>query len=498
MVQFCTRVRGGFAAGALLGLLLVMPLASSAYDASIGWLPTTGAAGYTLYVRYGTTGTPQPTDVGRPATSADGLVHVVLHSLPLGPTAYFSVAAYNSSHTAGPVSGTLSITYAQAAAVSDTDGDGLTDAKEDKDLDRTVDAGETNPADADSDNDGYSDGSEVLVYFTDPLNPASVPTLPPPPPPSSTTTTTLPAQCSKASQCADLDPCTVDACVSGRCAHSAATSGSCNDGDPCTVGDACSAGVCTGWVLDCSHLDGPCTYGVCDAQLAECKSVQVASGTQCDDGSACTTGDVCSSAGVCSGVKACAAGTFCDSATKTCKVSTQIWVSAAGDATATFAGAMRSGRAYTAGADADPAADSLEPELVYAASSTNDFNATFQDKVSYTINLPAGGQWYMWGRFYYPNAPGSSGGNSFYVRVGGGTARQFGNSNDYYRRWHWGGDGRTTTGVPVALPLGWLAAGKHTLTIAKREVTPIAPRIDVFVLTQNPSWVPADSKVRLP
>jgi hypothetical protein len=416
------------------------------------------------------------------------------------------------------VSGTLSIIYAQAAAVSDTDGDGLSDAQEDKDLDATVDAGETNRADADSDNDGYGDGDEVLVYSTNPLSAASVPpassttttttttTLPPPPPPppppstttTTTTTTTLGAQCSKASQCNDYNPCTVDACVSKRCTHSPAT-GTCNDGDPCTVGDACSAGECAGWALDCSHLDGPCSYGVCDAQTAECAAVRVASGSRCDDASACTNGEVCSSSGVCGGgTNACAAGTFCDNATKTCKSSTEVWVSAWADPTATFYGAMTSGPAYADGADADTAADSLEAELVYAASSTNDFNATFADKVSYDVYLPASGQWYLWGRFYYPNASGGTAGNSFYVRVDTGAALRFGNNAGYYRRWHWGGDGRYETGTPVALPLGQLAAGQHTVTIAKREVTPNAPRLDVLVFTRNASWVPTDAKVRLP
>jgi hypothetical protein len=513
--QFRTKLCGVIAAGGFLGLALAMPRVSNAYDASLGWQPTSGASGYTVYIRYGATGTPQPTDVGRPATSSDGLVHVVMYSLPLGPTANFWVTAYDVSRVASPASTTLSITYAQAAAVSDTDRDGLTDAQEDKDLDRVVDAGETNPADADSDNDGYSDGSEKLVYFTDPLNAASYPVIPPPPPPPSstttttttttsttsttrTTTTTLGSQCSRDSQCNDLNPCTIDDCVSKRCAHAPTLAGTCDDGNPCSVGVACSAGVCTGWVLDCSHLDGACTYGVCDAQVAECKQVKLASGTRCDDGSGCTTGDVCSSTAICNGTNACTSGTFCDSATKTCKSSTEVWVSATADPTATFYGAMTSGTAYADGADADTAANSIEPELVYAASSTNDFNTQFADRVSYLVRFPVSGTWYMWGRFYYPNAPGGTGGNSFYVRVDSGAALRFGNNNGYFRRWHWGGDGRYDTGTPVALPLGQLAAGNHTVTIAKREVTPNAPRLDVLVFTRNASWLPTDAKVRLP
>ena len=753
------------------------------------------AVGYTIFVRYAGSADAQPIDVGSPAADPDGLLRVMVSALPLTPGVYFSVSAYDAAGVAGAVSREISISYERAAAVTDSDRDGLSDAREDADLDGAVGAAESDPHDADSDDDGSTDGSEVLVYGTDPLDAGSMPpctgdcsttceagcddgnpctldecelgacvhlpataqcddgigctsfdacregvcagvnnclsggdceltlnqcqpakvwiaaaadptaqrrgtmtsdatyargadedpaadglaaeqifalsttnalsggsgdevqylitlpsagqyylwgrfyspsatgssdgnsffaridghtrqrfgnnrdynkrwywggdgwtetgtparmalgeldagvhvlviekrevlpvpprldalvvtsdpawrpsddaalaalgallagpttttTLPPPPPPTTTTTmlepeptttsttttlepatttttlppppppptTTLPPECWTAADCGDLDPCTTDGCVSGNCTHAPASSGACDDGDPCTVGDACSSGTCVGWVLDCSHLNGPCSYGVCDPQLSECATVNLSSGTSCNDGSACTTGDSCN-AGVCSGVYSCASGTYCDTATKTCKVREEVWLSAARDATAVFAGAMTSSTKYADGDDLDLAADSIEPLLVYAASTKNDTKGTSGDRVTYTVNLPTSGRWYLWGRFYYPGRLNSSDANAFTVRVDSGSALIFGNNKSYFRRWHWGGDGRTTSGTPAALPLGQLAAGLHTLKIIKREVTPIPPRLDVLVLTPSSTWVPTDADIVLP
>jgi hypothetical protein len=496
VVHSRTSTRGTLAAIALALGAALTPAAAGAYDASIGWEPAAAAAGYTLFVRYDD-GEALATDVGRPSPDSDGLVRVSVEALPLGPTASFSVAAYDAAGSESAKSAPLSITYAQAAAVSDSDGDGLTDATEDADLDDNVDAGETDPDDADSDGDGFDDAEELGIYGTDPLDASSTPSIatttttlaPLPLPP--TTTTTLPPQCSSAADCGDTDPCTTDSCVSGECVYAAAASGACDDGDPCTVGDACSAGACVGWALDCSHLDGPCTYGACDASLAECKATALADGSRCNDGSACTTGDACT-AGVCGGSDACTGATFCEASTKTCRARTEVWISAAADKSATFGGTMTSGPAYADGDDRDVVADSLEPSLLFASSTKNDMKATSGDEVSYFVDLPAAGQWYLWGRFYYPGRPGSNDANSFFVRVNDGDALRFGNNKDYFRRWHWGGDGRRESGTPRALPLGELAAGAQTLTIAKREVSPIAPRLDVLVLTQDPAWIPVE------
>ena len=107
-------------------------------------------------------------------------------------------------------------------------------------------------------------------------------------------------------------------------------------------------------------------------------------------------------------------------------------------------------------------------------------------------SLPEAGVWYLWARLYYPGAPDSNDANSFFARVDSGTRLRLGNNKDYFRRWHWGGDGSLERGIPTALKLGRLAAGTHRLTIEKREVVPAAPRLDLLVLTQDPTWVPTD------
>jgi hypothetical protein len=58
----------------------------------------------------------------------------------------------------------------QSSSVTDSDGDGLSDAEEDANANGVLDAQETNPANKDSDGDGLWDGNEINVYGTDPLN----------------------------------------------------------------------------------------------------------------------------------------------------------------------------------------------------------------------------------------------------------------------------------------------------------------------------------------
>jgi hypothetical protein len=64
----------------------------------------------------------------------------------------------------------LAVTYAMTAQVIDSDGDGLTDAEEDTNLNGRQDANETNAKAKDSDGDGWSDGYERKVAGTDPLD----------------------------------------------------------------------------------------------------------------------------------------------------------------------------------------------------------------------------------------------------------------------------------------------------------------------------------------
>jgi len=154
---------------------------------------------------------------------------------------------------------------------------------------------------------------------------------------------------------------------------------------------------------------------------------------------------------------------------------------------------MTSDTTYAAGDDADVASDSLEPELVFADSTVNDRRGNSGDEVTYVIELPETGEWYLWARFYYPGAPGSRDANSFFARIDDQRSLKLGNARNLFQQWHWGGDGRVRSGLPRALPLGWVTAGSHALTITKREVSPLPPRLDVIVLTQDPSWKPTDA-----
>ena len=62
----------------------------------------------------------------------------------------------------------------------------------------------------------------------------------------------------------------------------------------------CVDGVCTGVPVDCSAYDGDCTTAVCDPTNGACSATQVDDATPCDDDDLCTVDDSCTD-GVCSG-----------------------------------------------------------------------------------------------------------------------------------------------------------------------------------------------------
>jgi len=151
---------------------------------------------------------------------------------------------------------------------------------------------------------------------------------------------------------------------------------------------------------------------------------------------------------------------------------------------------MTSGPDYTDGNDADPDADSLLPLMVFANSNTNG-NASTGDKVTYDIHIPETGQWYAWGRFYYPGGPPNDA-NSFWLQIDTSAALKFGNNKNFYTRFHWDGNGVNENGSAEPLSLGILSEGPHQLMIKKRETLPIPPRLEMICLTNDPSKVPND------
>lgn len=154
-------------AAALVLALAVTATSGHAFEAQLTWTETTGAAGYNVRVRYDGTLTTIPVT---PSAQVGSVLQVMIPSLPVGPQIFFSVTTLDDQGEESGESNRLSLTYAAVASVVDSDGDGLTDAEEDVDLDRSVDPGETDPRDADTDDDGVSDGLELAAGL-DPLAP---------------------------------------------------------------------------------------------------------------------------------------------------------------------------------------------------------------------------------------------------------------------------------------------------------------------------------------
>ncbi len=160
-----------------------------------------------------------------------------------------------------------------------------------------------------------------------------------------------------------------------------------------------------------------------------------------------------------------------------------------------LSGNMTTSSLFGVGDDLDADEDALTIPLLFANSSTNADTATTTDTATYTVNLPASGTWYAWGRFYYPDAPNVNGANSFALRINGGARLRFGNNGSFMREWHYGGDGAVESGTPGPLPLGTLAAGNNTIAIEKREVVSTPPRLDVICLVNQVTLAPLDSDV---
>lgn len=147
---------------------------SSAYSVSLKWDANddSSIAGYHLHVRPGGGTERAPIDVPRPRHDGSGHFNAIVGDLHVETTYTFTISAYREDGTESDRSNSYTIGYAQAAAVVDSDGDGLTDAEEDVNLNQRVDPGETDRLVADTDGDGVPDGLERDIG-SDPLDPSS-------------------------------------------------------------------------------------------------------------------------------------------------------------------------------------------------------------------------------------------------------------------------------------------------------------------------------------
>lgn len=100
---------------------------------------------------------------------------------------------------------------------------------------------------------------------------------------------TLTDQCNDGVCNEDIDACEAQPVNEG---------GDCDDDDLCTETDVCTAGVCAGTDVDCSHLDDACNVGTCNPADGSCEAVPTNEGGSCDNGEFCDGTETCSS-GVC-------------------------------------------------------------------------------------------------------------------------------------------------------------------------------------------------------
>src|SRR5262245_46555853 len=136
---------GRFAVPAISILLCVAPQARAVtYAVRVRWQPSPAptVTGYRVWVRALAAPSLPVVAAGRPPPAADGSLAAVVPGLD-GRTDYeVSVTAYDAGGESVP-SNAIGIGYVQLASRIDSDGDGLTDATEDPNLNRTRDVGET-------------------------------------------------------------------------------------------------------------------------------------------------------------------------------------------------------------------------------------------------------------------------------------------------------------------------------------------------------------------
>jgi len=111
------------------------------------------------------------------------------------------------------------------------------------------------------------------------------------------------------------------------------------------------------------------------------------------------------------------------------------------------------------------------------------------EEVTYTVNIPQNGYYYLWARVYWKNGCG----NSVYFKIDGEKGDAILGGDGTYNALHWVCLKETVdakknkTGDPLKLPL---KKGTVTFVMGSKES---ATEIDQFVLTTDPEMYPANS-----
>jgi len=140
----------------------------------------------------------------------------------------------------------------------------------------------------------------------------------------------------------------------------------------------------------------------------------------------------------------------------------------------------------TTGAALKTQTGSLGSKVAYCTSTSGSIN--------FNVNFTQAAEYYAWGRFYFEGAKPDA--NSFYFSVDGGYKRKFGNNQDYYNKWHWGGYGNVESGELTKLSIGRFGAGQHKISISGYE-TGQTVMVDMILITTDANYVPTDEAMLL-
>ena len=296
------------AVGTVLGL--AMPVRAFTYAVQVRWVPSTdpSVVSYQVFERSGgsTVGVSQP---GTPSVAADGTLSLVVTGLDVRTDYAFAVKAYRADGTESEFSNEVGIGYLRVAPFVDSDGDGLTDAQEDGNLNRIVDPGETDPQNPDTDGDGVGDLADVCqdTPHTEAVDAfgCSCSQISCDDGNGCTTDACLAGMgcshvpipgciaCSTAVQCDDANRCTTDLCTGGRCDHRPTEDGSACAGDFCGGIATCHAGACLAGSPAACDDGNRCTTDRCDASQALGRCIHTSTPNCCMSDADCPDSDVC-------------------------------------------------------------------------------------------------------------------------------------------------------------------------------------------------------------